>query len=118
MRTLFCLLFAILSLKAERVSELDVLWAEIPRSVRVGGVAGYKSTGHPGTVVISGKKKTSDAATTHKTGLFRYPSISNGETKTASIHFVAFLVKSKKWLVLMENQVSEGTQAEWDQHKK
>ncbi|MGC6582007.1 MAG: hypothetical protein ACON4K_06740 [Akkermansiaceae bacterium] len=61
-------------------------------------------------------KRVGDATTAHETGMFKYTS-SKGEgiPQTAYIHFIALLVKKEKWLVLMENQISEGTEQEWNQ---
>ena len=61
------------------------------------------------------KKRWGDANTAHEIGMFRYSSTDEkGVATTAYIHLEALLVKNTSWLILMENQKSEGTKKEWD----
>ncbi|MFT6180399.1 MAG: ketosteroid isomerase-like protein [Akkermansiaceae bacterium] len=62
-------------------------------------------------------KRWGNATTAHETGVFRYASkLGEGEEKVAYIHLKALLVKKEgKWLILMENQESEGLKEEWDE---
>ena len=61
-------------------------------------------------------QRIGDETTAHETGIFRYATIDKeGKETPALIHFAALLVKSKEhWLVLMEHQKTEATEAEWD----
>jgi len=48
-------------------------------------------------------------------GIFHYQATSDQGTSGAMIHFTALSIKKDgKWLMMMENQMSEATQAEWD----
>ena len=60
-----------------------------------------------------------DARTAHEIGMFRYQHVDEkGVAKTEYIHLEALLVKKDRWLILMENQKSEGTKEEWENLKK
>lgn len=54
-------------------------------------------------------------ATAHETGMFCYTATdADGGSKTAYIFLEALLVKKDgEWLILMENQMSEGTIEDW-----
>ena len=55
-----------------------------------------------------------DATTAHETGIFRYATTTDGKETVAFIHFEGLLLKSKgRWQIMMENQKSVGTEAEW-----
>lgn len=48
-------------------------------------------------------------------GIFNFQSQSDQGTGGAMVHFTALSIKKDgRWLMLMENQMSEATQAEWD----
>ena len=48
-------------------------------------------------------------------GIFNYQSESDQGAGGAMVHFTALSIKKDgRWLMLMENQMSEATQAEWD----
>ena len=48
-------------------------------------------------------------------GIFHYQSENDQGTSGAMVHFTALSIKKDgRWLMLMENQMSEATQAEWD----
>ena len=57
-----------------------------------------------------------DEATAHETGIFRYTLREADGSETASmVHFQALLVlKEGEWLMVMEYQQHEATQAEWE----
>ena len=61
-------------------------------------------------------QRRGDAATAHETGMFRYAeSDAEGTEKFSYINLIALLVKKEgKWLILMENQESEGTIEDWN----
>lgn len=60
MKTMVLMLLSlVLPLKADRVAELDALWAEVSRTVNEGDFEGYAATCHPDAVLISGKRQTS-----------------------------------------------------------
>ena len=64
-------------------------------------------------------KRWGDARTAHEIGMFRYQHVDEkGVAKTEYIHLEALLVKKDRWLILMENQKSEGTKEEWENLKK
>ena len=48
-------------------------------------------------------------------GIFHYQSKNDQGTSGAMVHFTALSIKKDgSWLMLMENQMAEATQAEWD----
>ena len=61
-------------------------------------------------------KRWGDATTAHETGMFCYSATdADGQAKTAYIFLEALLIKKDgKWLILMENQKSEGTIEDWN----
>lgn len=61
-------------------------------------------------------KRWGDATTAHETGMFCYSATdAAGQAKTAYIFLEALLIKKDgKWLILMENQKSEGTIEDWN----
>ena len=65
-------------------------------------------------------KRLHDKTTAHETGMFYYYTIdANGKRTDFIAHMNALLVKkSGKWLIMMEFQKSEATQAEWDMLNK
>lgn len=56
-----------------------------------------------------------DDRTAHETGMFRYAETNTeGVEKIAYVNLIALLVKKDgKWLILMENQQSEGSVEDW-----
>ena len=60
-----------------------------------------------------------DASTAHEAGMFRYAETdAEGLEKIAYVKLIALLVKKNgKWLILMENQQSEGTIEDWNKLK-
>ena len=59
-------------------------------------------------------QRMGDETTAHETGIFRYSSAEGGgEPEVAYIHFEGLLVKGDRWLIMMEYQKSEATEAEW-----
>jgi hypothetical protein len=64
-------------------------------------------------------RRWGDTNTAHETGMFRYAETdAEGKEQIAYINLVALLIKKDgKWLVLMENQASEGTIADWKKLK-
>ena len=57
-----------------------------------------------------------DRNTAHETGILRYTARADyGEETVSMVHFQALLVqRQQKWLMLMEYQQHEATQAEWE----
>ncbi|YCM42911.1 hypothetical protein V2O64_16505 [Verrucomicrobiaceae bacterium 227] len=99
-------------------------------------IAGSKSTSYPLADALkkwkpgfldtkAGKIKSSvefrfsqrwgDATTAHETGMFCYTATdTGGQPRTAYIFLEALLIKKEgKWLILMENQKSEGSLNDW-----
>ena len=64
-------------------------------------------------------KRWGDATTAHETGMFCYTATdAEGTSKTAYVFLEALLIKKDgKWLILMENQKSEGTIEDWNKLK-
>jgi ketosteroid isomerase-like protein len=60
-------------------------------------------------------RRLGDGTTAHETGIFAYTSHKPGEQpKTEYIHLEALLIKKPDgWKILMENQKSSATEAEW-----
>ena len=53
--------------------------------------------------------------TAFETGIFRYQATQSGKTQIVTVHLEALLVKKDgKWLFLMERQLSDATEEEWD----
>lgn len=61
-------------------------------------------------------QRLNDETTAHETGIFRYHSTQQGEEEVAyRVHFQALLVKKDgDWKMLMEYQMEEATEAEWE----
>lgn len=72
------------------------------------------------SVAFRFSQRLGDATTAHETGIFRYSQTKPGAEPTVEyIHFVALLVKKADgWKILMENQASSASQAEWDKLAK
>ncbi|MEM7383634.1 MAG: hypothetical protein AAF514_01705 [Verrucomicrobiota bacterium] len=71
-------------------------------------------------VVFRFSQRWGNETTAHETGIFHYHSIDEeGKRTDAYVHLVALLLKTDKgWKVLMENQQSPATKAEWDSLKE
>jgi ketosteroid isomerase-like protein len=59
--------------------------------------------------------RLNDATTAHETGIFRYSfKPADGEEQVAPVHFESLLVKKDgRWLMVMEYQKNQATDAEW-----
>ena len=60
-------------------------------------------------------KRIGDSTTGHETGVFHYSSTdASGKQRDSYVHFEALLVRKGSWKMLMENQKSVASKAEWD----
>ena len=79
------------------------------------GILDTKAGRNQASVEFRFSDRVGDASTAHETGMFCYSSTdAEGVSTTSYIHLRALLVKKDgRWLILMENQESEGTAEEW-----
>lgn len=60
-------------------------------------------------------RRLNSATTAHEVGIFHYQADGPDGVTDAKVHFTGLLVKKDgRWLMLMEDQEQEATQAEWD----
>ena len=63
-------------------------------------------------------KRLGDKTTAHETGMFFYSRVNDdGTKKMYYIHLEALLIKRGTWKIMMEYQMSEGTEQEWNRLK-